>query len=88
MKRKLVCLLIVSLIVLGSTPFVCGLSISPEQLIGSTWYGEFNSWYYNSTKPYRNATTLTFESCDTNGNFTAITSALNVDDTSQWCKSH
>ena len=91
MKRRAFVLLLSLVLLLGLAAIPAEAAagrMNAQTIVGTTWYGEFNSYYRNSTKPYRNATTLVFDSCDESGNFTATTYSVNVSNKSQWCRCH
>lgn len=59
--------------------------LNHESIVGTTWYGEYTNYYYDTGTPYSNATTLTFDSCGEDGSFTATAYYRNLE-TGQWCR--
>ena len=89
MKKKLLCLLLSSLMLLAMLPagvLAAPTRLTPQTIVGTTWYGEYRSYYYDTFEQYRQATTLTFKTCDLNGNYTAENYVLNVSNTSHYCR--
>lgn len=70
-KKGIAALLVMTMLMLICTPFSLAASINSHSIVGTTWYGEFTSYFSSKSETFPVAMNITIDSCDENGEFEA-----------------